>query len=260
MNTKNHSKFAGRLTSGLLATFLGLALLGGHASAQTAISIPNGDFSTGSGTVSPPLPLGLGNYTDQAIGTATPWRATGVGILNLIGAPTVNISAGDLTFSGLGVGLTQAIHNSAVAFNNNIGTNFVTGLTYTLTAEFTTNSLVDISLLSAAGFGISLRSAGADVVNSITNPGFASVSLLGSNSGSISLTYTHTGASGSNIGVSMFVGQGTGLASLGGLSQVSFDNLTLTAVPEPATWAAWGGAFSLLAAFLVRRRARAKNS
>ncbi|MET0262041.1 MAG: hypothetical protein ABW223_04035 [Rariglobus sp.] len=247
------------LFRGLLAMVSSVALLASAATAVT-IPVPNGDFSLSTNNGSEGGLL-ISSYTNKQLGSFGPWRATGegFGVLGIVGviAPVVNISGGDVSFGSL-VGVTPLIRNEAWVFNNDIGADFVTGTTYLLKADFTTNALVDINVLKAAGFGISLRSSGTDVANSITNVNdpLLTAFVFGNKAGSISLTYTHLGASGSDIGVSMFAGQGSGLISLGLFNQVTFDNVTLTAVPEPSAWAAWGGAVSLMTAFVVRRKRR----
>ena len=128
--------------------------------------------------------------------------------------------------------------------------------------DFSSSNTISLNLLNGAGSGIGLRAAGTNVASTLGND--ATLSLLTSNTGRYTLTYVADGSiAGSNIGVTLFGGNSvTGLAGLSALGNVTFDNvaLTVSAVPEPATWAAIGGGLSLVAALYHRRKSRAKST
>jgi len=263
MNTHKLS----RLTAGPLWLLLVVLVLfsAGKASA-VAIPVANGDFSLSADAGSQGAVLG--SY-DALVGTSGPWRASGIGAVTLLLAPTVTIGSGptgNATISGLLYVNILGLSNSATIYNNNVNasTTFVTGQTYTLTVDFTTTLAIDANLLTSGNFGISLRSNGTDVASTQGVSSTISV-LAGNKSGTVSLSYTApAGVNGTSIGISLFVGKGsTSLANIGALGDISFDNVTLSAIPEPSTWAIWASILAFVAVsgqrFFRRRTASPRN-
>jgi hypothetical protein len=226
------------------------------------IPVPNGDFSLSGNAGSQTGTLLAPNY-DVLMGTG-PWHAQGTGILSLIASPNTTITSGPTgraTISGLAsAGVLTVVNNSAEVYNRDIGSSFVAGNTYQLTANFTTSSpLANVAVLNTAGMGIGLTGEnGQRLADTTGNPAFVNINLLpGNTSGTFSLLYTATAAdAGDPIGIRLFAGAGSGIVNLNGLlGTVSFDNVALAvvAVPEPSTYAL-GGMLLLGAVGWVRHR------
>ncbi|MDQ8193928.1 PEP-CTERM sorting domain-containing protein [Coraliomargarita sp. SDUM461004] len=238
----------------ILLGFAGIAFTSvSHAAIN--IGVPNGDFSQ-AGNVDSKAPVaGVLLSYDDPFGSG-PWSVDSNGILGLLLAPSVDIDQTNATVSGLssGLNLGDLLNSSASIYQNDIGTDFIDGWTYTLTADVSVVGIASVDLLSDSGIGIALKTGGTtqyatDVAGAILNVG-----ILSGETVSISYTYTYSGAADNAIGVDLYVGQGDGLASLDALGAVSFDNVTLTAVPEPGTSALLLGLLGLTFAGIRRAR------
>ncbi len=213
------------------------------------IPVPNADFEL-LNNEDDHVPFIIdGSYNEQ-FGTGA-WYANGAGVVNVLLAPTTSISGGDATISGLAsLNVAGVISNSASFYQDDIGTTFIEGYTYTLTASIHTAELLDVTALSDAGIGIGLLADGAPTPLSGAEAGvLLELDLWGANSGTLTYTLTADNSlAGKDIGVSLYAGLGSGLANVGALGAVSFDNVALTAVPEPGSSAF---AMALLALCLV---------
>jgi hypothetical protein len=242
-----------KVTSTLAATAFALA---GPLFAQT-ITVPNGDFSS-------PLNYGtqgaiVGSYANVQLGTGGPWRVSGDGILGVLLAPSATISSTNQNalFGGLLSAnvVLDLVNNDARIYQNDLGASlpkFVTGTTYLLTADVTTNTPLSLGVLTNNGIGIGLLAA--STLTASTTPaagGIVSVGLLSGSTYKVSLTYTADAAdNGKNIGVEGFVGRNP-LVSISALGSATFDNFTLAVIPEPSAVALLGAAGAI---GLLRRR------
>ncbi|MDQ8208053.1 PEP-CTERM sorting domain-containing protein [Coraliomargarita sp. SDUM461003] len=207
----------------------------------------NFDFSSVDNADTETPAVGVFGSYDRVFGTG-PWSVSASGVdlsgdalLTDIGAPSAVIGdglTGDATVGALvaaDVGGGVIGMGSASVYQNNIGATFVEGWTYTLTADLTSADILSVDLLSDAGVGIGLRSGGS----TIYADGSDSLLDLGIfDAGTTSITYTFTAGfaeAGENIGIDLYVGHATGVLTAGVLGAVSFDNIVVTAVPEPST-------------------------
>lgn len=251
-----------------------ISLLLPTAARAQAISVYNGDFSIATNAASHGGALG---EFDGLYGTGTNgWSVDTNAIAGLILSPTVAITSG-VSGNASATGLLSAtvpivgtvVNNNFTIYNNNVtagtasaGTTFIPGRVYTVTADFSSSTALNLSLLTGGGIGIGIRSSGTGVASSLGNS--SDISLLSGTSGKLTLTYTATaGDAGNSIGITLFAGQstGAGLAGLSALGNFSFDNVSLSVapIPEPATWAAFAGS-AILGGTLVRRRFTARKS
>lgn len=234
------------------------------------LTTPNNDFedSGNEGSISgSDLIEGVlrGNYSDEALGTG-PWLVTGtgvdVGITSLV-APSTSIADGVATVSSLAAAdISDALDpaeivGSSASFHQDLtGVTFIEGYTYTLTANVYAIDLISVDLLTDSGIGIGLRSAGTLIDPSAASGPLLDISLLTAGE-SASLTYTivaDASMAGELVGIELYTGQADGLASVSVLDSVSFDNVNLTAVPEPATGALVLGLTAVLLIASKRRR------
>ncbi|MGZ0707447.1 PEP-CTERM sorting domain-containing protein [Coraliomargarita sp. W4R53] len=246
------------LVSSALPSIPSLASLPAILLCAAAVSLPsasnaainmvlNGDFSeAGNDDTASAALLLLGSY-DEEFGTG-PWsvRATGIDlgfyVVPDIAPPSADIGSGisgDATIggivsSGAAFGL---LSTSATIYQNDTLYDFVEGQEYTLTAEVTTGSLLDVDLLTDWGIGIGLLADGVSTSSAAYGGSDPIVTLsLGVLSGSTAtITYTFVAGvaeAGKNIGVELYAKGGAGVADITALGGVSFDNVTL--VPEPS--------------------------
>jgi hypothetical protein len=261
-----------RATTKLAAlTLLTATLLTAQANA-IMIDIPNADFETASndgtaagGSYTVPIVGGLlGNY-DQIVGSG-PWYASGNGIADVISSPTTTIGGGDATVSSvvstsvLGLGIlttSSSVYQDSFETFTGSGVNatFTEGMTYILTAEIHTPTLLSLDLLTDSGVGIRLKAGGTSTSLAGTTPVVLDIDLFDNTTGT--LTYTIVADSsmdGKNIGVDLYTGEFSGAIGVNALGAVSFDNVTLSAVPEPASVALMTGLFGVLYTLKRRRR------
>ena len=237
------------------------------ADAAIDIAVPNFNFSVeGNEDSESPTVAVFGSY-DRIFGTG-PWSVQGTGVdlpgVTDIAAPSAaitsgvsgNVTIGGLVAADLGGGLVSM--GAASVYQNDIGATFTEGWTYTLTADVTTASLVDLDLLSDSGVGLGLRSAGGGTIYAEDIGSVVDLGVFTDQTTTITYTFTAGLAeAGTAIGIDLYVGHATDLASVTALGAVSFDNVVLTAVPEP-------GASALLVGLLgvayvgLRRSKRAR--
>lgn len=257
MNTKTHSALVkNKIVIGLVA--LVLISLPGLMNAQI-ITIPNGDFSSGNGSIAGQLTLlgGSSAAPAQSLGT-TGWYGQ-AGFSNaVVVVPVAGIRPGVAINNGgnstgvaeinyvLGAdlgGLAGLEMPEADVWRPITGQSLLANTTYRFSVDLNTGSLLDLNALGSRGFGIGVTggatasSMGTFVADSISNPSFASISLIGGTTQRVTLTFTTaaTPPPGGDIGVVVFAGRGTQALSLGLLTDYRFDNASLEVVPEPQT-------------------------
>lgn len=226
----------------LLVSVLVPVLFATHLPAEeVSIPIPNHDFesSANAGSLGSFTLFGLPNYSASAIPLAGgPWEARTFGIAGLIAAPELTISP-----NGAANGFCRI---SALAMVNllNLGllanrafvsqTLQETGeayTLYTLEADVDSSSALSLTALARAGVGIGLTIGGTQVASSLTSTGeFLSLELLSATRYRLKLRYA-TGETppAGRIGIRLFAGEGSGLVQASVLTEVVFDNVSLTA-------------------------------
>lgn len=227
----------------------------------TPITVPNGDFSQSAndGTIGGGLIGGSGTKT---IGLG-PWSGTYQGILGLLVPPTLTITPGKATISGLaGAGVLPPLVDNSGYFSQTLPTTtYQPDSTYTLAASVDADKLLGLNVLSGSGVGIALMNGSNVLTSSTTAPlGLVSLTLLSGSDYELTLKYT-TGivAPTGNLGIRLF-DMPNGLATADLLSAVSFDAVTLNAnatspTPEPDAFGLGGlGLLIGLAVGLHQRR------
>jgi|GEM_PF-5107352 len=247
----------------VLAAFL---LTGANVSGQTInITVPNADFSDSSnyGTQEGGLLGVLGSY-DRRIDYVSilnqgngVWRGQGAGALGILLPPTTSITADTQkgVISGIGVNVANLVATSASIYQPDIGTNYTANTLYTLTADIDLGTVLSLDVINNPGFGIGLLANGSVLAASTSAaPGNVSLGLLSGTTYQLTLShaiYTGNPAVGGDIGIQLYQNPG-GLLGVG-VTQVAFDNITLTAtaVPEPGSLL-----FVTLGSVLLLRRQR----
>jgi PEP-CTERM motif len=242
------------------ATLLGLAV----PAFSTNITVPDGTFNvaTNDGTVGGILGSGSG----LQIGTTGPWQGNYSGILGLVGGPTLDISPGQATISGIvGLNVLGLLDNggdfTTTLTNAGSGSAFAyaANTTYTLTANVSAGTVLALNVLAADGVGIALTSGGS-IIASTANPG-SLLTLLSGNTYTLSMQYTTPttgGPDGGAIGIELY-DIPSGLATANLLGAATFSNVTLStptqspATPEPAALLL-SGAGLLGLGFMGRRK------
>ena len=201
------------------------------AALASVIPIPNGDFSdpSNNGSVGGGL---IGDTGSNVTIGSGPWTATYSGVVGLLAPPTVTIGSGKGTISGIaGAGAISAVDNSAFFFQT-LAVGFTANTTYTLTADITSSQPLTLTLLSTGNAGIALTGTSGTLASTAnTDPSLIGLTDLGSNTTEVTLQFT-TGAvaPSGNIGIQLFA-QPNGVLNANLLPSVSFDNVTLDAVP-----------------------------
>jgi hypothetical protein len=204
-----------------------------------AFMIQDGDFSTSPGG-SAGGPLVFGSDTE----TVGPWTLSSSGIVIVpsvlqLAAPSVSVNDGGSPLVGRIGGLASLGlgDNNSASISQVTGYTFIEGHTYTFSTQVSSGSALSLGLLSLnnSGVGIAITGNGTDVANSRTesNPLLVNLSLLSGSEDTyvLSLSYTATSVTaGQTIGVRLFAGEGSNLASASILSNTIFDNATL--IPE----------------------------
>ena len=237
---------------------VGVILLPSVSPAAISIPVANGDFEAVANDDEEAPLLGLLGSYDRVFG-AGPWSASGTGVATLLGAPEVEIGSGVATVRSLAsLNVGGLISNQARIYQDDISSSFVTDYTYTLSVEVTTANLITVDLLSDVGIRVGLLANGTSTPTAGSPGVLLDLDILSSNSGL--LTYTMTagaGLSGQSIGVEMVVGDGGPLADVGAFGAITFDNVTLSAVPEPSAYGAILGGLILTVVAFRRKGPRA---
>lgn len=240
-----------KVSSLACVVFLGLTV-SRESRAAINISIPNADFQTVANEGSQGGSALSASYSGT-LGSG-PWSSSGSGLLNLLVTPETTIGSGVATFSSLTYYSIGGISNSARFFQNDIGTTFIQDYTYTLTAQVTTEELIGTSLLTDIGLGVGLLSNGSATPSANGSTVLIDLNLLSDYTASVSYTFTAgAGLDGTDIGVELYAGRGSGLSDITTFGTISFDNVTLNAVPELNTSAATLGIVLLLSTCFIRR-------
>jgi hypothetical protein len=205
-------------------------------SAAINIDVPNSDFSEVGNAGSKAPELGVLDSYDEVFGSG-PWSVDSDGLVGLL-APSAEITSGGTgvaTVSGLVSAEVAGVvsTSSASVYQDDIGVNFVDGWTYTLTAEVTVESLITLDVLADSGVGIALKDGGVtQYATDLTWGPLVDLGVAGYLTATI--TYIYTADDAGDIGVDLYVGHESELLSIDALGAVSFDNVVLTAVPEPS--------------------------
>jgi hypothetical protein len=222
------------------ATLLGLAV----PAFSTNITVPDGTFNVATNDGAVGGILGSGH--DLTIGTTGPWQGNYSGVLALLLGPTLAITPGQATISGiLGVNVLGLLDNGGdfTTTLTNAGSGsayaYAPNTEYTLTANVSAGTVLALNVLAADGVGIALTSGGS-IIASTANPG-SLLTLLSGNTYSLSLEYTTptTGGPTGAIGIELY-DIPSGLATANLLGAATFSNVTLStptqapATPEPA--------------------------
>ncbi|WFB37299.1 hypothetical protein P3T73_05935 [Kiritimatiellota bacterium B12222] len=200
------------------------------------IPITNGNFSASGNEGS--VGGGVLGGSGSGLINSGPWYGSYNGVAGLLAPPTIIIDDGRGTIGGLvstNVAFVGILNNDAALYQNNIGSTFISGETYGFTVDVYTAGIIhNVSALTNTGTGIALRSDGSEVANTQTAPNaLVDISILSSNHAQLYLEYTaQPDDDGENIGVELFVGQGSGLVNIAALGAVSFDNASLVIIPE----------------------------
>lgn len=208
---------------------LALVLLAASMAASgSPIPVGNGDFSNpaNAGTVGGGALGGSGSNVVIGLG---PWTGTFAGAIGLLAPPTLTIDPAQpaATISGLlGINVAGVVNNQGW-FAQSLGTNYVQGRFYVLSAEVFTGSALDLSLLADADVGIAMT-AGGNVLAASTSaaPSLVELSPLGSNRYQLRLGYTADAAATGAIGLRLF-NQPQGLLTANLLPSISFGDVEL---------------------------------
>ena len=228
-----------------------VSLLIHHIALASLIPIPNGDFSDPANNGSAGGGLVGASGSNVTIGSG-PWTATYSGVAGLLAPPTLTIGSGNGTISGIaGVGAVNAVDNSAFFFQT-LAVGFTANTTYTLTADITSSQPLTLSLLSTGNAGIALTGSSGTLASTANgDPSQIGLTPIDSNTTEVTLQFT-TGAvpPSGNIGIQLFA-QPNGVLNGDLLQSVSFDNVTLDAVPAVPESNATGCASFALCALAV---------
>ncbi len=249
-----------------------LTLYATHSQAAV-ITVNNPGFSSGSGRIVNELTLLDGSSTigPQQLGT-TGWYGLAnhtnlVVVVPVAGfRPGIEVNfdsssagVGELNYSVIGsLGGLAGLEMPEATLWQPLSLAMAPNTTYQLTATVTTNSFLDLSALSARGFGIgvttgsSTTARGNFYANSLSTPSLLNLAVVSGATQQMTFTFT-TGASvpTGNMGIAFFAGQGTQTIQLSLLTDYKVDNVAFATIPEPST-AMLLGALTFLP--VVRRR------
>lgn len=199
-----------------------LALLTLCAGARAVpVAIPNGDFSNPANQGSVGGLIGSGN---RPIGSG-PWSGRWNGILDLLAAPTLAIGSGQARIDGLiGVNVGGLLNNGG-AFEQTLSAPWQPNRRYTLTADVTTTSVLDLPVLYTGNVGIGLARSATRVASSATSD-TVTIGLLQGSTYRVQLVHDTGATVSGNLGVHLFA-EPVGLLTANLLGTVSFDNVTL---------------------------------
>jgi len=198
------------------------------AATAAVIDVPNGDFSD-SGNFGSIGGGALGaSGTDVPIG-AGPWTGTYNGVLGLLSPPTLTISAGQATISGLAAANVLGILNNDGYFSQTLATAYEPQKRYTLSVEVDTGTPLDTSLLSSGNFGIALRSGGVTLASTATAPSqLVALAPLGGTAYLLTLLFDSNDTTSGPIDVQLFA-EPEGLSGANLMSSVTFGTVGLDA-------------------------------
>ena len=225
-------------------------MMGAQLSLAAAITIdvPNGNFSSAANNGSISSTLLNPSVSAQLLGSG-PWGAQ---ILSSVGSASASIGGGTASFG------STVLYSAA--FYQTLSETYQGGQTYTVSVDISTGQALSLNLLGTNGIGVALTAGNASLAANVVASSLSSAQLvsLGGNSYRLSVDYTvPLTPPGGNIGIRLFAGQEA--TSIGLLNSVAFDNVTLSAVPEPnAVGLALVGFCGLAILGAKRRRLRAR--
>jgi 5-hydroxyisourate hydrolase-like protein (transthyretin family) len=193
------------------------------------IPIPNGSFTDAGnfGSVGGGLIGATGE--DVPIG-AGPWLGNYHGILGLLAPPTLTISEGAATISGIAAANLLGILNNGGSFTQTLSSDYVTGQRYTFSVDVDTGSLLDLSVLSSGNLGLALWNGDVMLASTATAPPeLIDLQPVLGTSYQLSLEVDVTTPITGPIGVQLFA-QPDQLIGVSLLSTMSFSNATLDSV------------------------------
>ncbi len=238
-----------------LALILGTSIL--TAASAATIAIPNGDFSLGANNGSIQGSILSGGATAGPLGSG-PWNGKTSGLVSVLLPPTASIGSGHASVTGL-LGLGALGQSNTAQFYQTIsGLAFQPGTTYTLSATVDSGMSLSLGLLGHNGIGLALTRGGN--VNVVADSATASAGLvtlvpLGGTAYRLGLQYLSPASPpAGDLGIRLYAGFNADLATASLLQNVTFDSVTLTAVPEPSSTALFTAGLALLAVVAVRRK------
>jgi len=192
------------------------------------VLIPNSDFSAAPNYGS----IGGGVIGAQGSGPigAGPWNGTYAGVAALLAPPSLTITPGQATVSGLAVG-TLGIANSG-EFSQDLAAAYVPTKHYVLEADVTANSVLALNALTTGNVGLALNS-GASTLSSTQSSPAVILTLLEGSTYHVGLGYDSAPGDAGSIGVGLFA-YPTGVLAVDLASAIVFSNVVLTQAPIPA--------------------------
>ena len=205
----------------LKSALAGILMFFTVAAYSASLPVPNGDF-TAAGNFGA-IGGGVGSGS-ASIGTG-PWSGSYQGILGLLAPPTLSITSGKATITGLlGVNAVGVVNNGGYFFVNST-TPYAPNRRYTVGVDVDAGRVLDVGILTSGNAGIAITRAGTRLASSAISSN-VTLALLSGNSYRLQLTYETAGAVSGNIGVDLFAEPGALLTAA--LAQsVSFSNVTL---------------------------------
>ena len=213
---RNTAAKARSFTAALLILVSGTAF-------SASIPVPNGDLSS---------PANFGQVGGGAIGGSGsspigsgPWSGSYQGALGLLAPPTLTITAGNASISGLlGINALGIVNNSGY-FAVGSTTPFAANRRYTVGVDVDAGGLLGVGALTSGNVGVAITRSGTRLASSATSSN-VTLQLITGNSYHLQMTYDTTATVSGNVGIDVFAEPG-GLLTAALLPTVNFSNVTL---------------------------------
>ena len=214
-----------RIVSKRWYTFMAglLTFLVSTSAFSVSMPVPNGDFMA-PGNVGQVGGGALGGSGSSPIGTG-PWSGSYQGALALLAPPTLTITAGNASISGLlGVNALGIVNNGA-HFSVDSGLPYGPDRRYVVAADVDVGGLLDMGALTSGNAGIAITRAGTRLASSTTSSNI-SLQLIAGNRYRLQLTYDTASTVSGNVGINLFA-EPSGLLTAALFPTVNFSNVTL---------------------------------